>query len=100
MLAARQVQRTGKIGVTEIQLGIGGLRDAGLTDVEVRDFTLTGGANGVIAWGGANDITVTRNVVRDNTVGVRFDGGSTGRVDFNTLVDNSSYGVLAFLLLR
>jgi hypothetical protein len=70
----------------------------GAVQAEVRDLTLTGAGSdnaGVLVTGSSNTILITRNILRDNTNGVRFDSQSSGMVTFDTIVDNTNNGVVS-----
>ncbi|MCP4540736.1 MAG: PKD domain-containing protein [Chloroflexi bacterium] len=65
----------------------------GVTDVEINGFTLTNADRAVSVRGASNAITITRNLITNNTGGIEFDERATGLVNFNTLANNSSYGI-------
>ncbi len=66
----------------------------GVVQAEVSGFTLIGaGSPGVAVSGASNNITITRNVIRDNPTGIAFSERASGLVTFNTLVDNSGDGI-------
>lgn len=71
----------------------------GVVQAGVRDLTLTGAgtgaAGGVYVTNGSNEILITRNIIRGNRTGVRFDGRATGSMLFNTIVKNNNNGVVS-----
>ena len=79
---------------TTIQ-GVGGpaVTISATVGTKLGGFTLLGGgANrvGVHVTGGSNSIELTRNLIKNNAVGVLFDGRSSGELYFNTLIDNTT----------
>lgn len=85
--------------LTTIQSASGG---AALTldnvhHVGVYGFTIadaTSGA-GVLVDNQSRVISMTHNLIRDNGDGILFQGGSSGEVDFSTIVNHSGAGVIA-----
>jgi cytoskeletal protein CcmA (bactofilin family) len=68
--------------------------------VEVKGFTLTRAASnaanaGVALLGATSAVTVTRNILLANLVGVRLASGASGVLRQNTFVDNLQSSVLA-----
>ena len=83
------------VGAEQVTVDAGGTGSAvtlnGVVDVEVRGLRLRGAsAPALHALGASNTITVSRNLIANNASnGVRFDGGATGVLKFNTLVANT-----------
>ncbi len=76
-------------------VGVGGpaVTINGTVGTKVSGFTLLGdGANpvGIHVKGGSNSVELTRNLIKDNTTGILFDGRSSGLVKFNTLINNTT----------
>nr|MCU0490466.1 Ig-like domain repeat protein [Chloroflexaceae bacterium] len=70
----------------------------GVVHVSISGFTLTGAsgtAAGLRATNAANQIDVNRTIMRGNSSAVRFENGASGKVAFNTIVNNTTNGVLA-----
>ena len=66
---------------------------SGTVGTKVAGFTLIGGGAspiGVHVTGGSNSIELTRNLIKDNNIGVLFDGRSSGDATFNTLINNTT----------
>jgi uncharacterized repeat protein (TIGR01451 family) len=63
----------------------------GVVQSEISGFSITGSnSSAVELLGASNEITITRNIIRDNPTGISFSGRATGLVSFNTLVGNAN----------
>lgn len=70
----------------------------GAVQSQVSGFTLTGAGGSAAAVNvsaSSSAIVITRNLIRDNGFGVRFDGRSSGHVSFNTIVNSTQAGVVS-----
>jgi hypothetical protein len=60
---------------------------------KVAGFTLIGGGAepvGLHLTGGSNSVEIAYNLFKDNEIGVNVDGRSSGRANFNTIVNNTT----------
>ena len=58
-------------------------------------FAQNGPGTGITVDGSSNDILISRNDIVGHSIGIRFAGRATGRVEFNTLANNSDEGILS-----
>ncbi|MCW5852638.1 MAG: hypothetical protein KIT87_21380 [Anaerolineae bacterium] len=89
-------------GAEQTTINGGGTGDVvtlnGAVQAEVRGFTLTGSGTGatnagIRVAGASNTVSLSRNILRGNRVGILFAGGATGEAQFNTIVNNTAAGV-------